>query len=495
VSRCFYLNLFGLGVFLRVTQGRISHYCFSILGNAGNDAGNDAGKNTGNNGGNNMSEAAGADGRAIEFVCRACLASGYLGGINKLTSCLQCGSPRIVAHEELFSLTIAHLDCDAFYASVEKRDNPDLHDKPVIVGGGSRGVVAAACYIARQYGIRSAMPSWQAKRACPELIIIKPRMAHYSAVGSAVREAMSSLTPLVEPLSIDEAFLDLSGTNQLHRKCPAEALAALQQTILKDVGITVSVGLAANKSLAKIASDQDKPDGFYVIGAQEAPAWLADKPVNILFGMGKTSTARLAAENIQTCGQLLAAPEYLLKQHLGRDAGRITALARGEDRRPVTPHRAAKSISSETTFSHDISDKDELIAIADTLILTVSRRLKQKDLYGGRITLKLKQTDHRILTRSAPLSPPTDKAHRILDEVITLLSGEVGSRKFYRLLGVGVDALQPAGGAGLLDLMDEGAQKQDSLEQALDQLYDKHGDAAIISGRRFAQGYVKPTKK
>ena len=482
MSHYFFKNLDLSSLFLRVTEGRNWQYYFNGM------------KHSENYDGNNMRGAAGADRQAIEFVCRACLASGYLGGIKILSSCPQCDSSRIVAHEELFSLTIAHLDCDAFYASVEKRDNPDLRDKPIIVGGGSRGVVAAACYVARQYGIRSAMPSWQARRACPDLTIIKPRMAHYNKVGHEIREAMRSLTPLVEPLSIDEAFLDLSGTNQLHRKCPAEALAALQQTILKEIGITVSVGLAANKSLAKIASDQDKPDGFYVIGEKEAPAWLADKPVNILFGMGKTSTARLAAENIQTCGQLLAAPEYLLKQHLGRDAGRITALARGEDRRAVTPHRATKSISSETTFSHDVSDKGELTAIADTLSLTVSRRLKQNNLYGGRVTLKLKQTDHRILTRSAPLSPPTDKAHRILDEVISLLSGEVGPGKFYRLLGLGVDALQPAGGAALLDLMDEGAQKQDSLEQALDQLYDKHGDAAIISGRRFAQSYVKPKK-
>ena len=197
---------------------------------------------------------------AYGFVCRSCLASGYLGARAKLLSCPACSSDRIIVHEELLSLTIAHIDCDAFYASVEKRDHPHLADKPVIIGGGDRGVVAAACYVARRYGIRSAMPAWQAKRACPELITIRPRMSHYQAVGREVREAMLSLTPLVEPLSIDEAFLDLSGTSQLHRKQPAEALAALQKSIFTDIGITVSIGLAPNKSLAKIASDQDKPD-------------------------------------------------------------------------------------------------------------------------------------------------------------------------------------------------------------------------------------------
>ena len=211
--------------------------------------------------------------------CRDCLSD----AADSATRCAACRSPRLARHPELHSLTIAHVDCDAFYATIEKRDNPDIADKPVVVGGGTRGVVAAACYVARTYGVRSAMPMFEAKRRCPDAIVIKPNMAKYVQVGREVRRAMFALTPLVEPLSIDEAFLDLNGTERLHGKSAAKALAGFATKVERDLGITVSIGLSANKFLAKIASDLDKPRGFAVLGAAEAVSFLASKPVGFIY--------------------------------------------------------------------------------------------------------------------------------------------------------------------------------------------------------------------
>ena len=261
-----------------------------------------------------------------------------------------------------FSLSIAHVDCDAFYAAVEKRDNPEIRDLPVIVGGRERGVVAAACYIARQFGIRSAMPTWQALKRCPDAVVIRPRMDHYVSVSREIRARMLALTPLVQPLSIDEAFLDLSGTEALHGCPPAEALVRLQRGIREEIGITVSIGLSGTKSLAKMASDRDKPDGFFAVDMDSAPAWLAPQPVSVLFGLGKAAVARLNAAGIETCGDLVSAPDGQLSGLVGRRASTILNLAAGIDPRPVSPDREAKSISSETTFVRDLSTAAELEA-------------------------------------------------------------------------------------------------------------------------------------
>ena len=218
--------------------------------------------------------------------------------------CAACNSPRLARHPQIGELTIAHVDCDAFYATIEKRDNPSLTDKPVIVGGGKRGVVAAACYVARTYGIRSAMPMFEAKRRCPDAVVIKPNMAKYVQVGREVRKAMFALTPLVEPLSIDEAFLDLAGTERLHGKSAAKVLSQFANQIERDLGITVSIGLSANKFLAKIASDLDKPRGFAVLGQAEAIPFLATRPVGFIFGVGAVSAAKLAADGFRLIGDL-----------------------------------------------------------------------------------------------------------------------------------------------------------------------------------------------
>ena len=425
------------------------------------------------------------------FICRSCLASGYLGAQIKPEKCSECGGGPLILHDELFNLSLAHIDCDAFYCSVEKRDNPELQDKPVIVGGGERGVVAAACYVARRYGIRSAMPSWQAKRACPSLVVIKPRMAHYQKIGRQIRELMQGLTPLVQPLSIDEAFLDLAGTQKLHNAPPALSLARLQKQIKAELGLTVSVGLAANKSMAKIASDQDKPDGFYVIGDAEAKSWLAPRPASLLFGLGKSQMAKLKAAGIATCGDIVSLPEGQQRALLGSDAFRLVNLASGIDPRAVVPRSRAKSISSETTFDKNLSDYQALAALAETLSSKVSRQLKQQGRAATKVTLKLKFSTHRLITRSRTLPGQTQMQHDIFAAASQLLRAETGKGQSYRLLGVGVEldarqssVAEPAP-ASLLDIVDEGRQKKNKLEAAIDQIQEKLGQDLVKTGRHL----------
>ena len=431
------------------------------------------------------------------FLCRICLGSGYVGMPERPKTCIECGSGALVLHDELFSLSLAHIDCDAFYCSVEKRDNPALVNRPVIVGGEQRGVVAAACYIARTYGIRSAMPTWQAKRACPELVIIKPRMAVYQTIGRQIREMMQALTPLVQPLSIDEAFLDLAGTQKLHHASPALSLARLQQHIKTELGLTVSIGLAANKSMAKIASDQDKPNGFYVIGAAEAKSWLKDRPASLLFGLGKSQMAKLKAAGVHSCGDIVNLPTGQQKSLFGSDAQRLVNLASGIDNRPVVPYSRAKSISSETTFSENISELDTLLAMAESLSAKVSRQLKAKRRAAIRVTVKLKFPTHRLITRSRTLAAPTQMHHDIFDAATDVLRAEIGNGKSYRLLGVGVELSEQDidesrdAPTSLLDIVDDNRQKKNKLEAAIDQLHEKLGDDVLKTGRQLKKAPKK----
>ena len=430
---------------------------------------------------------------AFQMLCRACLRSGYVGGAEPPDSCPHCGSADVRSSRELFDLAIAHIDCDAFYASVEKRDNPEIRDRPVIVGGRERGVVAAACYIARQFGIRSAMPTWQALKRCPDAVVIRPRMDHYISVSREIRKRMLALTPLVQPLSIDEAFLDLGGTEALHGCAPAEALVRLQNEIRDEIGITVSIGLSGTKSLAKMASDRDKPDGFFAVDSRTAAAWLAPQQVSVLFGLGKAAMARLNAAGIESCGDLVSAPDHQVTAILGRNASTIRDLAAGIDPRPVTPDRQAKSISSETTFITDLGTKAELEAELEMLCQKVSSRMKAQDLAGGRVTLKLKRPDHSLLTRSQTLAERTDKAHVLFAVGRELLAREIGGRKRYRLLGIGADQLGPPQGAGLLDLVDERGRRRDDLEAAIDDLHSRLGRDSLQSGRMFTRRHRPET--
>jgi DNA polymerase-4 len=395
--------------------------------------------------------------------------------------CPACGSPRLVFHPELYRLAIAHLDCDAFYAAIEKRDDPSLADKPVIVGGGRRGVVATACYIARIRGVRSAMPMFQALKACPDAIVIRPNFEKYSAAGREVRRLMEEVTPLVEPVSIDEAFMDLAGTEQVHRAPPALALARLQKRIEDAVGITVSIGLSFNKFLAKIASDMKKPRGYSLIGESEAMAFLADKPVSLIWGVGKAMTARLAADGLRTIGALQRLDEAELGRRYGSMGLRLARLSRARDSRTVEPRGEAKSVSAETTFGEDLADAHELKAVLRGLAEKVSRRLKRADMAGVTVTLKLKTADFKIRTRSRQLADPTQLADRIFAVAADLLQPETDGTR-YRLIGVGISEFADPKLADPGDLIDPSARKRAAAEAAVDRIRDRFGNDAVELG-------------
>jgi DNA polymerase IV len=395
--------------------------------------------------------------------------------------CQSCGSPRLLRHSELDTLSIAHVDCDAFYATIEKRDDPSLAAEPVIVGGGKRGVVATACYIARTFGVRSAMPMFEALRLCPHAKVVRPNMEKYSRTGREVRQLMFALTPLVEPLSIDEAFLDLSGTARLHGMSPAKALAKFAAAVEKQLRITVSIGLSCNKFLAKVASDLDKPRGFAVLGASEAPAFLAPKPISFIYGVGKVSAARYAADGFHRIADLQRTSETDLARRYGDEGRRLARLARGLDARTVSADRETKSVSSETTFETDISSFRALERILWSLTEEVSARLKTKALAGSTVTLKLKTADFKLRTRARSLESPTQLAQRIFTAARGLLERESDGTR-YRLLGVGLSAIVDAQEADPADLVDGRAAQ---AEHAVDRVRAKFGDEAVIRGLAF----------
>lgn len=373
---------------------------------------------------------------------------------------------------------MAHIDCDAFYATVEKRDNPDLADRPVIIGGGKRGVVSAACYIARTYGVRSAMPMFKALELCPSAAVVRPDMAKYVRVGREVRRAMQALTPLVEPLSIDEAFLDLAGTQGLHGMIPAKVLARFAGQVERDVGITVSVGLSVNKFLAKIASDLDKPRGFAAIDQADACAMLTERPVGFIYGVGPATAERLSRRGFRKIGDLQRADEVELMKQFGGEGRRLWRLARGIDDRKVVPDRGAKTISNETTFNDDIRDFAALEKILWRLSEKVSSRLKSGELAGTTITLKLKTADFRQRTRSQSIHAPTQLAAKIFAISREMLAKEIDGTAF-RLIGTGVSALVPGSQAGDTDMIDR---RSADAERAMDDLRRKFGNAAVIRG-------------
>ena len=409
--------------------------------------------------------------------CRDCLADAAA----EAARCAACGSPRVLRHDELDSLSIAHVDCDAFYATIEKRDDPTLAAEPVIVGGGRRGVVAAACYVARTFGVKSAMPMFEALRLCPHGRVIRPNMAKYARVGREVRQMMLALTPLVEPLSIDEAFLDPSGTERLHGLSPAKVLARFAAEVENKLSITVSIGLSGNKFLAKIASDLDKPRGFAVLGASEAPAFLAPKPISFIFGVGKVSAARLARDGFHRIADLQKTSEIELMRRYGEEGRRLARLARGSDHRKVSADRETKSVSSETTFEHDISDFRTLERMLWAQTEEVSARLKDKALAGATVTLKLKTADFRIRTRAHSFAAPTQLAGKIFAAARGLLEREADGTKF-RLLGVGVSALATADQADPADFVDARAAE---AEHALDRVRARFGEDAVVRGLAF----------
>ena len=392
--------------------------------------------------------------------------------------CGECGSPRLVRHHALPALTLAHIDCDAFYATVEKRDNPDIADRPVIIGGGKRGVVSAACYISRTYGVRSAMPMFKALALCPDAVVIRPDMAKYVRVGREVRHAMQALTPLVEPLSIDEAFLDLSGTQRVHGMIPAKVLARFARDVERDIGITVSVGLSVNKFLAKIASDLDKPRGFAVLDQEEARTMLAEKPVGFIYGVGPATQEKLVQRGFRTIADLQRADEVELMKQFASEGRRLWRLARGIDDRKVVADRGAKTISNETTFETDIRDFATLEKTLWRLSEKVSSRLKSSNLAGLTVTLKLKTADFRQRTRSQSIHAPTQLAAKIFSISREMLAKEIDGTAF-RLMGTGVSALRAGSAADDTDMLDR---RSAHAERAMDELRQKFGSAAVIRG-------------
>jgi DNA polymerase-4 len=414
----------------------------------------------------------------MSAFCRDCLADAAGGAVR----CKACGSRRIAAHSELDTLSIAHLDCDAFYAAIEKRDNPSLRDKPVMIGGGTRGVVSTCCYIARISGVRSAMPMFQARQLCPQAIIIKPDMAKYVAVGREVRAMMRELTPLVEPLSLDEAYLDLTGTERLHHTTPAKTMANLTKDIEAKIGITVSVGLSYNKFLAKLASDLDKPRGLSIIGRAEALSFLRDKPVGFIRGAGKALQARLAKDGITRIAQLQDANLKDLAQRYGNTGLWLYRLAHAEDTRSVEPDGEMKSISSETTFDTDIAKFAELEKILWRQAERVSTRAKAAELGGRTVVLKLKSAKFRIKTRSVSLEDPTQLADRIFRTAREALKREADGTP-YRLLGVGLSNICGAHECDPSDLVDRSADKRCAAERAMDKVRTKFGGEAVGKGR------------
>ncbi|MDR3506727.1 MAG: DNA polymerase IV [Caulobacteraceae bacterium] len=409
-------------------------------------------------------------------LCRDCLWTGAASG----PRCPRCGSPRLVRHDELDRLVMAHLDCDAFYASVEKRDRPELRDQPVIVGGGRRGVVSTCCYIARISGVRSAMPMFKALKLCPGAVVIPPDFTKYRTESRRIMDRLAALTPLVQPLSLDEAWIDLSGCERLHGGSAAWVLARLQAQIEAEIGLTVSIGLAPNKFLAKIASELDKPRGFSVIGAAEAQGFLAPRPVTILPGVGPALAAALAQAGLRTIGDLANTDPKRMIKTWGAQGLRLSQLAHGQDSRVVDPDQARKSISAETTFNDDLRDIEPLEDRLWPLCERVASTARREGVAGRVATLKLKTADFRTVTRRRTLSAPTQTG-KVLFGIVREMLAEEAKGAAYRLIGAGLsDFVDAAEG---LDFFADAERRARRSETAVDALRSKFGAGAVVSGR------------
>ncbi len=425
---------------------------------------------------------------AVTALCRDCLDE----FATTVRVCPRCGSERVVNHPDLGRLTMAHIDCDAFYAAVEKRDHPELADKPLLIGGGTRGVVATACYIARRYGPRSAMPMYKALELCPHAVVLSPDMPKYQRAAKQVRAIFDAATPLVEPLSLDEAFLDLSGTTTLFRRSPAATLAHIARQVEREVGITVSVGLSDTKFLAKMASDADKPRGFFVIGRTDAISYLHDQPITRLPGVGPALASRLKVDGFFTIGDIQKKPAAELGARYGETGALLARLARGLDERSVRIDREAKSVSAETTFETDVADPAELARRLWPMCERVSERLKAKGLSGRVVTLKLKTSRFRLVTRNHKLSSPTQLAEVIFRAAKSMLAKETRDGMRYRLIGTGVDDIGDAAEADPADLFATSSADATAhlakVEHVMDAVRAKFGRDAILKGRGINRG-------
>lgn len=412
------------------------------------------------------------------ILCRACASESA-----SADRCAACGAVNLVAHDEIGALAIAHLDCDAFYASIEKRDDPSLEPHPVIVGGGKRGVVSTCCYLARAFGVRSAMPMFKALNLCPQAKVVRGDMRKYVEEGRVIRAMMQDLTPLVQPLSIDEAFMDLSGTEALHRGLPAQSLIRLQNRIWEERKLTVSIGLSFNKFLAKTASDLDKPRGFSVIGRAEALEFLAPRAVGTLPGVGPAGAAGLERNGLRRIGDIRAAGVQRMRALYGDWGAHLYALSMAQDARKVDPDGERKSISAETTFFEDIAAIEALEDILWPLCEKVAARARGSDIAGRTVTLKLRDARFKIITRRRQLSEPTLLASRLFEVARQLLAGDANGRTKYRLIGIGLSDFSDAAGADKGDLMDERTPKRAAAEAAIAKARGKFGKDAVQTGR------------
>ncbi len=410
----------------------------------------------------------------MKAICRDCLHTAD----RKVERCPACDSRRMVCHDELDQLTIAHLDCDAFYASVEKRDRPELRDRPVIIGGGKRGVVSTCCYIARQFGVHSAMPMFKALKACPEAVVIKPDFGKYIAASEAIFGAVGKLTPLVQTLSLDEAWIGLAGTERLNGGPPALQLIRLQQQIETETGLTVSIGLAPNRFLAKVASELDKPRGFSVLGS-EAAAVLAPRPVSILPGVGPVFRKTLQSDGYATVGDLAAADVRDLVRRYGETGLRLHDLAHGRDARAVDPGHERKGMSAETTFNEDLTSAEDLEAELWPLCEKLASKARRDGVASRVLVLKLRRTDFRIVTRRISLPEPVQTARALFAAGRLLMAPELG--RPYRLIGIGMGEVVDAIDAHALFETTE--TRTLKAETAIDRLRSKFGARAVVAGR------------
>lgn len=417
---------------------------------------------------------------AIKAVCRDCLWTGTDPAGPPDRRCPSCGSRRIVAHTELDRLTIAHMDCDAFYASVEKRDRPELRDRPVIVGGGKRGVVSTACYVARQYGVGSAMPMFKALKACPDAVVIKPDFAKYVFESDRILGALGRLTPLIQPLSLDEAWVDLSGTERLNGGPAAFQLIRFQKQIEQETGLTVSIGLAPNRFLAKMASEMDKPRGFSVIGAGDARALLAPRSVTALPGVGPVFGKALRSDGYATIGDLARADVRDLVKRYGESGLRLYDLAHARDARAVNPERDRKGMSAETTFNEDLSTAEALEAELWPLCEKLASKARRDGVASRVLVLKLRRTDFKIVTRRISLAEPVQTARALFAAGRDLLRPELGPP--YRLIGIGMADIQDAEDAPV-GLFQSAETRLLKTERAIDRLREKFGKDAVVAGR------------
>ena len=410
----------------------------------------------------------------MKSLCRDCLWS----SADIDARCGACLSRRVIVHEELDQLTIAHLDCDAFYASVEKRDRPELRDKPVIVGGGKRGVVSTACYVARQYGVGSAMPMFKALKACPDAVVIKPDFRKYVHESERILGALAKLTPLIQTLSLDEAWVDLSGTERLNGGPPVLQLVRAQNQIEQDTGLTVSIGLAPNRFLAKIASELDKPRGFSVIGS-DAQALLAPRTVKVLPGVGPVFLKTLQSDGYATVGDLAAAdPRDLIKRY-GETGYRLHELAHGRDARAVNPERDRKGMSAETTFNEDLTTAADRESELWPLCEKLASKARRDGVASRVIVLKLRRTDFKIVTRRISLPEPVQTARALFAAGRELMMPELG--RSYRLIGIGMAEVVDAVDTPVLFETNE--TRTLKTETAIDALRAKFGQGAVIAGR------------